>query len=70
MMVKLSLREVEIVKRLALSNKEIAQEFGITESTVKQRVKTILLRFNVNGRAQVLIMAIKLGIINLEDVVL
>ena len=55
----LSKREVEVLELLAKgkSNKEIAREFCITESTVKFHVSNILCKLGLKNRVQVIIYA-------------
>jgi DNA-binding NarL/FixJ family response regulator len=47
------------------SNKEIASELGITESTVKCHVSVILMRLKVNNRTQAVVTALQRGLIHL-----
>jgi DNA-binding NarL/FixJ family response regulator len=44
------------------SNKEIANELGITEATVKCHVSVILQRLSVNDRTQAVIAALQRGL--------
>lgn len=48
-------RENEVLKELGkgLSNEEIAKQLFITENTVKKHVSSILSKFNINNRTQV-----------------
>lgn len=64
---ELSAREREVLKLIAggKSNKEIATELGITESTVKCHVSVILMRLNVNDRTQAVVMALQRGLVHL-----
>jgi len=63
----LSSRELEVLKLLVdgRSNKEIANELGITEATVKSHVSTILMRLNVEDRTQAAVTALRRGLIHL-----
>lgn len=47
------------------SNKEIAVELGITESTVKCHVSVILMRMNVGDRTQAVVSALQRGLVHL-----
>jgi DNA-binding NarL/FixJ family response regulator len=60
-------RELEVLELIARgkSNKEIASELGITESTVKCHVSVILLRLNVTDRTQAVVTALKRGVVHL-----
>ena len=48
------------------ANKEIAQELGIAEDTVKRHISNILQKLEVNDRAQATAEAIRRGIVRLE----
>jgi DNA-binding NarL/FixJ family response regulator len=60
-------REREVLDLLVRgrSNKEIASELGITESTVKCHVSVILLRLNVTDRTQAVVTALRRGLAHL-----
>lgn len=62
---KLSPREREILAYLArgLSNKVIARELNLAESTVKIHVQGILRKFNMASRVQVAVYAIEHGLV-------
>jgi two-component system nitrate/nitrite response regulator NarL len=59
--ISLSEREQQIVDRLArgLSNKHIARELDISETTVKVHVKSLLRKIRMNNRTQVAIWAMR-----------
>jgi two-component system nitrate/nitrite response regulator NarL len=61
---KLSAREREILALLArgASNKEIAREFVLAESTVKIHVQNILRKLNLSSRVQAAVYAVESGI--------
>ena len=63
---ELSAREREVLTLIAggKSNKEIATELGITESTVKCHVSVILMRLNVSDRTQAVVSAIQRGLVH------
>lgn len=63
----LSLREREVLELIARgkSNKEIAADLGITESTVKTHVSVILMRLNVSDRTQAVVTALQRGLVHL-----
>jgi DNA-binding NarL/FixJ family response regulator len=63
----LSAREQEVLTFLASgkSNKEIANQLGITEATVKCHVSAILLRLNVNDRTEAVVTALQRGLVHL-----
>jgi DNA-binding NarL/FixJ family response regulator len=60
----LSPREREVLSLMVRgeSNKEIANELGITEATVKCHVSVILQRLSVNDRTQAVIAALQRGL--------
>ena len=59
--------EVVVLRLIAAgkANKEIAGDLGVTEDTVKGRVKSILSKLGANDRAHAAIIAVKRGIIEL-----
>jgi DNA-binding NarL/FixJ family response regulator len=63
----LSAREREVLELIAhgKSNKEIASELGIAESTVKCHISVILMRLNVGDRTQAVVAALQRGIMHL-----
>lgn len=63
----LSAREREVLDLIVKgkSNKEIASQLGITESTVKCHVSVILMRLNVGDRTQAVVSALQRGLIHL-----
>jgi DNA-binding NarL/FixJ family response regulator len=63
----LSSREREVLKLIVngRSNREIASDLGITESTVKCHVGVILLRLNVSDRTQAAVAALQRGLVHL-----
>jgi two-component system, NarL family, response regulator len=63
----LSAREREVLDLIVRgkSNKEIASDLGITESTVKCHVSVILMRLNANDRTQAVVTALQRGLIHL-----
>jgi DNA-binding NarL/FixJ family response regulator len=63
----LSLREREVLELIVRgrSNKEIASDLGITESTVKCHVSVILMRLNVNDRTQAVVTALQRGLVHI-----
>lgn len=62
---KLSPREREIIVKLARgdSNKEIARELNLAESTIKIHVQGILRKLNLTSRVQAAVYAVEHGLI-------
>ena len=62
----LSVREREILEQLSQgqSNKEIARRFELTENTVKFHLKSIYKKLSVNSRAQAVIVAGKMNLLD------
>lgn len=62
---ELSPRELQILELIVkgLSNKQIAENLGITEGTVKWHVNAILGRMNVSDRTQAAVAALNRGIV-------
>ena len=63
----LSSREMEVLELIVqgFSNKEIGDELGISEATVKWHINIILSRLNVTDRTQATVAALQRGIIHL-----
>ena len=61
----LSERDIVILKQVAdgKTNKEIAWKLGLSEVTIKVRMRTICSRLNANNRASAVINALYLGVI-------
>lgn len=61
-------RELIVLQKIAkgMSNKEIGNELGITEGTVKAHVTNILNKLHASDRTQAVTTAIKRGIIHLD----
>jgi DNA-binding NarL/FixJ family response regulator len=64
---QLSARELEVLQLIAKgrSNREIGQELGIAEATVKWHVNIILGRLNVADRTEAIVAAFQRGIMHL-----
>jgi two-component system response regulator DegU len=56
-------REVLALLKEGKTNKEIAQTLYISEKTVKSHMNSIFRKFNVNGRLQAIVHAIKNGLL-------
>jgi len=63
----LSAREREVLELIVRgrSNREIATELKITESTVKCHVSVILMRLNVSDRTQAVVTALQRGLVHI-----
>jgi len=62
---KLTERETEVLRQLAAgkSNKEIASEMYISETTVKTHVSNILMKLGVPSRTQAALYAVRIGLV-------
>jgi len=62
--------EVAVLRLIAdgNANKQIADQLGVTEDTVKGRVKSILAKLDANDRTHAAIIGLKRGIIDLSSV--
>lgn len=60
-------REIDVLNLIAqgLSNKDIASSLYLSEGTVKNYVSTIMAKFHANDRTQVVVRALKEGIVKL-----
>ncbi|GFE82909.1 DNA-binding response regulator [Steroidobacter agaridevorans] len=63
----LSPREVEILRHIAagLSNKEIANELGVSDETVKTHLKSVFSKLHVSDRSHAIATALERGIFQL-----
>lgn len=63
-------REMEVLALLARgrSNKEIANDLGIAERTVKQHVNALMAKLNVSSRTQAALTAVKRGLVKLTSI--
>jgi DNA-binding NarL/FixJ family response regulator len=63
---KLTERETEVLRQLASgkSNKEIASEMYISETTVKTHVSNILMKLGVPSRTQAALYAVRIGLVS------
>jgi DNA-binding NarL/FixJ family response regulator len=65
---ELTEREVEVLRRIAegLSNREIGEQLGISESTVKTHVNHLLEKLGVTDRTKALVLALKRGLVHID----
>jgi two-component system, NarL family, response regulator LiaR len=65
----LSEREKDVLRQLAhgRTNREIAQELHVSEETVKTHVGNILSKLQLSHRTQAVIVALKQGLVSLDD---
>jgi NarL family two-component system response regulator LiaR len=65
---KLTERETEVLRLIALgkSNKEIASDLSVSETTVKTHVSNILMKLNLPSRTRAALYAVKIGLVS-ED---
>jgi two-component system, NarL family, response regulator DegU len=61
-------REMEILKYIGQGylNKQIANELGISEQTIKNHVTSILRKLNANARTEAVVLALKQGLISIN----
>ena len=64
----LTARETETLRLLArgLANREIAEELGVSEMTVKTHVSSILSKLDLSSRTQAALFALREGLVGLE----
>ena len=64
---RISARELEVLQLVVLgsSSKEIASVMGISEQTVKNFVSNLFRKLEVNGRVNLVVKAIQIGLANL-----
>ncbi len=69
LMTPLSPRETEILRYIAEgnSNKRIAYALGIGEQTIKNHITSIMRKLNANDRTHAVVLAIRRGWLNVED---
>ncbi len=66
---QLTMREVEVLKLLArgLTNREIANVYGISASTVKNHLNSVMAKLEVADRTEAVTFCLSRGIVNLDD---
>jgi two-component system NarL family response regulator len=66
---QLTAREVEVLKLLArgLTNREIASVYGISASTVKNHLNSVMAKLEVADRTEAVSFCLSRGIVNLDD---
>jgi two-component system NarL family response regulator len=60
--------DLSLVKMLGLSNKEIAKRLGTSPKTINKRASRLLERLEVSNRTGAVVVAMKHGLIKLDDV--
>lgn len=65
---RLTEKEMEVIQLLAggLSNREMAQQLFVTESTIKARFVKVMEKLNVRDRVQILVTAVERGLVDLD----
>ena len=65
----LTIRETEILNYIAQgdSNKQIAVKLDISEQTIKNHVASIMLKLNANARTHAVVIAVRKGLISIEQ---
>jgi DNA-binding NarL/FixJ family response regulator len=65
----LSSRELQMLERMAqgMSNKEIAQDLGISDQTVKNHITSLLKKLDVLDRTAAVVYALRQGWVGLEE---
>lgn len=63
-------RQVLLLAANGHTNKSIGRQLGIYEHTVKSLMKSVLRGLHVEDRAQATAVALRLGILTLDDIVL
>lgn len=66
---ELTPREEDVLRCLArgMSNKEIADELVVAETTIKGYVSTILSKLHISDRTQAALLAVRYGLVDQED---
>lgn len=64
----LTKKEKEVLKKILLSNKDISNDLVITLSTVKTHIFKIMKKLKSKNRGIALIKAIRLRLLNLDEV--
>jgi DNA-binding NarL/FixJ family response regulator len=66
----LSRRRVEILRMLAsgMNNKQIAQQVGLRDTTVRNYVSSIYRQLHIDGRSQAILYAFRTGLVDADDI--
>jgi DNA-binding NarL/FixJ family response regulator len=67
---KLTDRETDVLRLLALgkSNKQIARELSVGDTTVKTHVSNILAKLNLDSRTQAALHAVRIGLVSPDEI--
>ena len=60
-------KEMEVLKRIYKTDKEISEDLGIPDETVHSRVLRLYDKLDARTKAKAVIVALKLGYITLDD---
>jgi len=69
MMDKLTDSDLELVKQLCLPDKIIAENLGVSHLVIRQRITRICIKFGVENRRAVIVRALELDLISLDQFV-
>lgn len=61
--------DLELIKRLCLSYKEIGKDLEIPAFTVNTQIARLIVKFGVESRTAVLVKALKLNLVTLDQLV-
>ena len=60
-------REYDVITKMHKTNTEIAKELNISICTVTTMVQRIFKKYNVNNRAEMVIKALKMGLVDIDS---
>ncbi len=66
---KVSEVDLELIKRLCLSYKEIGADLQIPATTANERIARLIVKFGVESRTAVVVRALKLGLVTVDQLI-
>lgn len=65
----LTKKQLELIKLICLPYKEIGNKLGLSQRAISMRITRIIAKLGVNNRATVVVKALRVGLITLDQLV-
>ena len=66
---RLTIGDLELIKQLCLPDKVISYNIGLSSVNVRKRISRLAFRFGVENRTALLVRALKLGLVGVDELV-